>query len=84
MLTLTNKNIRRTELNENKDKFLDQGEGRECFESCFLYNSTMFTKYFISLYTTPLFIVFGVNNVHVILYNQSNPNYPSYILALIT
>jgi hypothetical protein len=49
VFTLTNKNKRKTELNENKNKLLNRGEGRECSESCFLYNSIVFTKCFLSL-----------------------------------
>jgi hypothetical protein len=36
VFTLTNKNRRRTELNENKNKFLDRGERREYSEIYFL------------------------------------------------
>jgi hypothetical protein len=35
LFTLTNKNGRRTELNENKNKLLNRGNGRECSENCF-------------------------------------------------
>jgi hypothetical protein len=85
VFTPTNKNRRRTELNENKNKFLDRGEEKKCSEICFLYNSICLQSVFslISLYITPLFIMLGVINASAILYNQSNFSYPSYIVTLI-
>jgi hypothetical protein len=34
-------------------------------------------------YITPLFVVLSAINVPAILYNQFDPNYPSYIVTLI-
>jgi hypothetical protein len=86
VFTLANKNRRRTELNENKISY-SIGEKKESALKTVFYNLTVFTKCFlslISLYTTPLFIVLDVINAPTILYNQSNPSYPSYTLTLIT
>jgi hypothetical protein len=56
VFTLINKNTRITELNENKNKLLDRGEGKKCSESCFFYNLTVFTKYFLSCFYTTLLL----------------------------
>jgi hypothetical protein len=88
VFTLTNKNKRRTKLNENKNKLLDRREKREYSENYFLYNSTCLQSV-LSLSsllflhsTTPQFIVLGVINAPAILYNQSNHNYHNYTVAL--
>jgi hypothetical protein len=53
MFTLTNKNRRRTELNENKSKLLDRGEGRECSKSYFFITQLCLQSVFslLSLFT---------------------------------
>jgi hypothetical protein len=56
VFTLTNKNRRITELNKNKNKLVDRGEGRECSENYFLYNSTVFIKCFLSYLSSTLFL----------------------------
>jgi hypothetical protein len=84
---LTNKNRRRTELNENKINYYI-GEKEEsvlktiffqlCLQSVFSFLYLLFLYY-----STPQFIVFGVINAPTILYNQSNLSYHSYTVALI-
>jgi hypothetical protein len=72
MFTLTNKNRRKIELNENKNKLLDWREERECSENYFFITQLCLQSVFSLLflhYSTPLFIVFGVINAHAILYN---------------
>jgi hypothetical protein len=76
----------RWQINNFPNKLLDRREERECSENYFLYNSTVCIKCFlslISLYTTPLFIVFDVINAHAIIYNQFNLSYLNYTVTLI-
>jgi hypothetical protein len=78
VFTLTNKNKRRTELNENKNKLLNRGEGRECSESYFFITQFYLQSIFSPLsifYSTSLFIVFSVINTPTI-YTSLLLDYP--------